>query len=125
MRRRTKVLFLILLPLLALAGCATGYQKEGVFTNGYSDYRLSPDTFVVTYRANEHTAPEKALHFALKRASELARKGGFSHFEIVDQMGAPHLHYPSIRLTIKCFDHKPLDRETIDALHYLALNPAS
>ena len=128
MRRRNKLLLLAFLPLLAIAGCATVYQKEGIFSNGYSDFRLSQDTFVVTFRANEHTAPEAVMQYALQRASELVLKKGFSHFEIADQQRGgsperkdlPSLHYPSLRLTIKCYDQKPMDRETIDARHFLA-----
>jgi hypothetical protein len=109
-----------------ISACATGYQKEGVFSNGYSDYRLSDDTFVVTFRANEHTPPEIVMQYALKRASKLALKNGFNHFAILDKIDSStkgkNLHYPSLRITIQCFPHKPLDRETIDARHFLTLH---
>ena len=142
MRRRTNLILLALFPLLVLTACATNYQREGVFSNGYSDFRLKEDTFVVTYRANEHTSPEKVMQFALQRASELTVQNGYRYFAIVDQIDTSrehtvskkqregnsetkivsHLHYPSLRLTIQCFQEKPLHVETIDAQRYLTYN---
>jgi hypothetical protein len=113
--RKSKLLYL-LLPLASLIGCATVYQKEGVFTNGYSDYRKSEDTFVVVFRASEHTPEEKVLAYVLKRASELTLKSGFRYFSILEKVGkAPGLHYPSIRITIQCSHAETAEREWIDA----------
>ena len=120
MRSKTKRFFLFaFLPLLALASCATEYQKEGVFTNGYSEFRLSPGVYVVTYRANEFTDPEKVMEFALKRAAEITRKKGYRYFTLIDTKNLPH--YPSIRITIQCFAEKPQDRESIDASQLLSV----
>jgi hypothetical protein len=113
---KIKALLFFLFTLVALTGCATLYQKEGVFTNGFSDFRTAEDTFVVTFRANEHTPAEKVLEYALKRASELTLKNGFRYFTVLDQTGkGPGLHYPSLRLTIQCFHTAPDNRESIDA----------
>jgi len=113
--KKNKLIFL-LLPLVALAGWATVYQKEGVFTNGYSDFRKSEDTFVVTFRASEHTPEEKVLEYVLKRASELTRKHGFRYFSILDKVAkVPGLHYPSVRITIQCAHAETAEREWIDA----------
>lgn len=121
MQKKIKFFFLAILPLISLFGCATVYQKEGVFTNGYSDYRVSPDTFVVTFRANEHTSPENVMQYALKRAAKLAIKNGFTHFAIIDEptRHPKKLHYPSVRIAILCFIEKPLDRESINAHQFL------
>lgn len=109
-----------LLTLVALSSCATIYQKEGFFTNGYSDLRAGRDTFVITYRASEHTPAQKVEKYALKRAAELTVKNGYRYFLILDQTGeGKHLHYPSLRLTIQCFYEKPLDSRAIDALTQL------
>ena len=136
----TKSLFLF--PLLALASCATDYQKEGIFSNGYSDYRLAEDTFVVTFRANEYTSPEKVKKYALRRAAELAVRHGYSHFAILSEKDTSkertvihsktegnektgtisQLHYPSLSLTIHCYHEKPASQETISAKDFLAYN---
>ena len=115
-------LFFLLLPMAAIlgcAGCATAYQKEGVFTNGYSDFRKSDNTFVVTFRASEHTPEEKVLEYVLKRASELTLKHGFRYFSILDKVAkVPGLHYPSVRVTIQCAHTETPEREWIDAIQF-------
>lgn len=114
-----KALFALCLPLVAITGCATDYQREGVFTNGYSDFRLLEDQFVVTFRASEHTPAEKVFEYALARAAELTLKHGYRYFSVLDKVGkGPSLHYPSLRLTIQCYHSEPTDRESIDALKF-------
>ncbi len=110
----------LLLALAALMGCATAYQKEGLFTNGYSDFRSSDDQFVLTFRASEHTPAEKVLEYALGRAAELTVKHGFRYFSVLDKVGkGAGLHYPSVRLTIQCYHSEPVDREWIDAVRFI------
>lgn len=113
---KIKIFFLFFFPLVALMGCATTYQKEGVFTNGYSEFRSAHDKFVVTFRANEHTHEEKAFQYALQRSAELTLKSGFRYFSVLDKIGkGVGLHYPSVRLSIQCYHIPPADREWIDA----------
>lgn len=109
-----------MLPLLvALTSCATYYQKEGIFSNGYSEIRSGRDIFVVTFRANELTPPEKVRKYALKRAAEVTRKHGFRYFTVLDEIGeGKHLHYPSLRITIQCFHDKPFDRPMWDVKNF-------
>ena len=121
MKRKTKGILLALVPLMVLTSCATTYQREGVFANGYSDFRLKEDTFVITFRANEYTPPEKVMQYALKRAAELTIHSGYRFFTLLDQSDS-HLQYPSLRLTIKCFEHLPPNPDAIDAKNYLAYN---
>ena len=90
--------------------------------NGYSDFQTTTSSFVVTFRANEQTDPEKVLQYALRRASELRLQYGYRYFAIIDQKGegfkekkTPRLNYPSVRLVIECYLEPPLDREVIDA----------
>ena len=101
---------LFLLSLL-FVGCATTYQKEGFFLNGYSENRVSADTFVVTFRANEMTEPSQVDRFALKRCSDIARINGYRYFTVTDHFDhtskVRHLHYPSVQLTIRCFQQVP------------------
>ncbi len=101
---------LILLSLL-FAGCSTIYQEEGFFTNGYSDVRVSSDTFVVTFRANEMTDPGEVYSYAIKRSGDIALKNGYRYFVVTDHRDHTskirHLHYPSVQLTIRCFHQPP------------------
>ena len=101
---------LFLLSLL-FAGCATTYQEEGFFLNGYSENRVSSDTFVVTFRANEMTDPSEVYRYALKRSSDVARKNGYRYFAVTNHLDhtskVRHLHYPSVQLTIRCFEQVP------------------
>lgn len=117
--KRNKFILALILPVVAISGCATAYQKEGVFTNGYSDYRPSEDTFVVTFRASEHTPDHLAMQYALQRAAELTLKNGYRFFSVLEQTGkGPGLHYPSVRLTIQCYHSEPTDREWLDAINF-------
>lgn len=107
----------LIASVVALASCATLYQKEGIFTNGYSDMRSGRDTFVITFRANEFTEPEKVRKYAMKRAAKVTLKNGYRYFAILDETAeGKHLHYPSLRLTIQCYHERPLDRPVINAL---------
>jgi len=121
MKKIKGLIFALLLPLIALAACATHYHKEGVFHNGYSDYKIAEDRFVVTFRANEFTPQEKVLEYALKRAAVLTLKQGFRYFVVLEQAdSAKDLHYPSLRLVIQCYAEPPLEKESIDAPVFLA-----
>jgi len=116
MKKAKLFLLGLILPVLVLTGCATQYQKEGVFTNGYSDFQTSLDRFIVTFRANEHTPAEKVLEYSLRRAAHLTLKNGFRYFTILDQKGLEStLHFPSLRLSIQCYHSQPIDKEWIDA----------
>ena len=122
----SKYLLLTIVPLVALTSCATSYQQEGFFTNGYSDSRKSPDTFTVTFRANEQTPPSKVMKYALKLAAELTLRNGFRYFAVIEEIQASsrqknkaHLHYPSVRLVIQCFHEHPFDKDAIDARRFL------
>lgn len=79
--------FMILGLGLLLVGCspATNYHAKNFFGEGYKDYRLSADSFTVTFRANEHTDPEDVRRFALRRASEVATNYGYRYFSVVEE----------------------------------------
>lgn len=113
-----RIVKFLIASLVALTSCATLYQKEGIFTNGYSDLRAGRDTFVVTFRANEMTPAEKVRKYAIKRAAQLTLKNGYRYFVVLDETGeGKHLYYPSLRLTIQCFHERPQDRVSIDCLN--------
>jgi len=109
---------------LLLTGCATTYQKEGFFTNGYSDSRESKNIFLVTFRANELTPPEQVYRLALQRAAELTLRHHYKYFIILEQIDASHkkakskaIYYPSLCLKIKCLSEA--ESGAIDAENFL------
>ena len=79
-----------ILQLVAIAavvfasGCATPYQSNSL-TGGFSDTRLAPDVFRVTFRGNGYTSDERAQDFAMLRAAELSLQHGFTCFAIFDE----------------------------------------
>lgn len=107
---------ILMLSMVALSSCATLYQKEGFFSNGYSDLRSGRDIFVITFRANEHTPAKKVKKYALRRAAEVTLKNHYRYFVVLDEIGeGKHLYYPSLRLTIQCFHEMPLGKDAYDA----------
>ena len=50
--------------ILALAGCATGYEPQG-WSGGFSESQLDTNVFNVTFKGNEYTERDKANDFAL------------------------------------------------------------
>jgi hypothetical protein len=68
---------------VALAGCATPYQKyTGQY--GYTDTSLGADIFEVRYVGRESTSPARAKYYATVRAAELTTERGRRFFEILD-----------------------------------------
>ena len=76
-------LFLSLSLLFALAACATPYGKDGL-TGGYSDSRLAPNVFKVTFEGNGYTNKQRAGDLALLRGAELTLDHGFKYFVVID-----------------------------------------
>jgi len=78
-----KNIVVLTLLAVALAGCATAYQRQG-FTGGFSETQLGENIFQVSFKGNGHTSRERASDFALLRSAELALENGFKYFIIVD-----------------------------------------
>lgn len=70
------------LASVLISGCATGYNKDGLF-GGFTETQLAPDLFRVTFKGNAYTSRERVADFALLRASELCQSNGFPYFAIV------------------------------------------
>jgi hypothetical protein len=114
--KKSNLLCALLIPAALLAGCATLYQKEGLFTNGYSDHKMAPDRFSITFRANEFTPADKVMEYALKRAAKLTLKHGYAYFVVIEETHKDkHIHYPSVRLTIQCYKEPPQGLRWVDA----------
>lgn len=69
--------------ILALAGCATGYEPQG-WSGGFSESQIDTNVFNVTFKGNEYTERDKANDFALLRSAEIALENGYQYFVIID-----------------------------------------
>jgi len=80
---------IIAFAALSLAACATTptlYQPQarpdGV---GYSEYRIEPGRYRVTFRGGPGAPPQQVLDYALVRAADLAIRDGYDWFQVADR----------------------------------------
>jgi hypothetical protein len=67
-------------------GCATGYGKSKLlFNEGYTDTKISSDTYKVEFRASEAIQLQSTYAYAMRRAAELSLQNGYSYFEVLDK----------------------------------------
>src|SRR5207244_551111 len=90
MTRRPALVLLASLAALALAACetATPYQPNvpgQAASGGFSETRLEPGRFRVTFSGNSLTSRETVEGYLLYRAAELTLAQGFDTFTIVDR----------------------------------------
>ncbi len=78
---------LVVVAIVLLGGCATGYQSTG-FTGGYEHTRLDENVFVVNFRGNGYTSTQRAADFAMLRAAELSQQYGYPYFVVADSSTA-------------------------------------
>lgn len=78
------------LGVLPLAGCATGptiYQPAaGPSSMGFSEYRIEPGRYRVTFRGAAGAPPEQVSDYAIRRAADLALADGYDWFRVSDRM---------------------------------------
>ncbi|CAN7151769.1 hypothetical protein LJR225_000169 [Phenylobacterium sp. LjRoot225] len=74
---------------LTLAACATAptvYQPAaGPTAIGYSEYRIEPGRYRVTFQGGSGAPPEQVMDFALMRAADLALAEGYDWFRVSDR----------------------------------------
>ena len=77
------------LAALSLAACAstpTVYQPAaGPNAVGYSDYRIEPGRYRVTFRGGPGAPPAQVMDLALIRAADLALADGYDWFRVSDR----------------------------------------
>lgn len=90
-----------LLPALAalsltaasLAGCAsapTVYQAATPANPiGYSEYRIEPGRYRITFQGGASAAPQQVMDLALRRAADLAIAEGYDWFQVSDRSVRP------------------------------------
>lgn len=74
---------------LTLAACATTptvYQPAaGPRAVGYSEYRIEPGRYRVTFRGGPGAPPQQVMDYALVRAADLAIAEGYDWFRVADR----------------------------------------
>jgi hypothetical protein len=90
MRRNAAALAAVIALGAALAACATAtpYQPNipgQAVSGGFSELRLEPDRFRVSFAGNSLTSRETVEGYLLFRAAELTVAQGYDWFEIVDR----------------------------------------
>lgn len=85
-----KRLLIAALAALSLSACATAptlYQpsptREGV---GYSEYRIEPGRYRITFRGGPGAPREQVQDYALLRAADLALADGYDWFRVSDRI---------------------------------------
>lgn len=82
-------LILATLAALSLAACATMptlYQPAaGPQAVGYSDYRIEPGRYRITFRGGPGAPPEQVTDYALLRAADIALAEGYDWFRVSDR----------------------------------------
>lgn len=80
---------IIAVAALSLAACATAptlYQPAaGPQAVGYSEYRIEPGRYRVTFRGGPGAPPQQVMDYALVRAADLAITGGYDWFRVADR----------------------------------------
>ena len=75
----------VCLVLISLAtACATQYQPRGT-TGGFTETRLSPEAYRVSFNGNRRTGMSRATDFTLLRCAELTLQNEFTHFVIIEE----------------------------------------
>jgi opacity protein-like surface antigen len=84
-----KRLVVVAAAALLLAACATAptlYQPAaGPQAVGYSEYRIEPGRYRVTFRGGPGAPPQQVMDYALVRAADLAISEGYDWFRVADR----------------------------------------
>jgi hypothetical protein len=75
------------LPALVLLfgslACASGYHAAGVLGDGYSEQKLAPDRWLVTYATGSFTEPARIARHLLRRSAEIATANDARYFAVI------------------------------------------
>lgn len=64
---------------LLISGCATLYQSKGL-TGGFSDTKLSENTYQVRFQGNGYTSQGRSSQFILRRCAEITLENDKRYF---------------------------------------------
>jgi hypothetical protein len=78
--------FAVAVALSACASAPTYYQPAaGPQAVGFSEYRIEPGRYRITFRGGPGAPPEQVSDYALLRAADLALADGYDWFRVVDR----------------------------------------
>jgi hypothetical protein len=63
--------------------CAAGYHQVGALGDGYSEQKLAPDRWLVTYATGAFAKPQRIAQFLLRRGAEIAEANGARKFAVL------------------------------------------
>ena len=81
----------LLILIVALGGCATGYQTGKHFTGGFEETALAPNIYRVRFEGNGYTSEARAEDLALLRSADLTLQKGFKYFGLADASSSSSL----------------------------------
>jgi len=118
-----KFISLIVL-IFVCASCSTPYQQQNWYSHrgGYSETKLTDNSFRITFNGNKMTDGSKATDYALLRSAEITKLNGFKYFVIAttntqtmyqETYGGIKevLGRPSVINIIYCYNNKPLEMD--------------
>lgn len=87
---RKAVLAALAAGTFVVAGCATETtyrpaKGQGFYRTGYSEQRIEPDRFLVSFGGNSVTERDTVERYLLFRAAELTLQQGYDYFVTVDR----------------------------------------
>jgi hypothetical protein len=84
--KRTFIAAALAMSLAACATTPTRYQPAaGPQAVGYSDYRIEPGRYRITFRGGPGAPPQQVMDYALVRAADLAVADGYDWFRVADR----------------------------------------
>jgi hypothetical protein len=123
MNRTIPIIIVAFLLVTGLAGCAATSYEAGEF-RGYSEIRLSEDSYQVRFQGNSHTSYNRVSQFVLRRCAELTLEHGRRYFTTVSTAtqqrvfgyGGTIISSPFGQVTIKMLNRKDDMPNAIDAV---------
>jgi hypothetical protein len=72
-----------LVLLFGCVACASGYHAAGVLGDGYSEQKLAPDRWLVTFATGSFTPPASIARYLLRRSAEIATANDARYFAVL------------------------------------------
>lgn len=102
-------LSVVLLVVLMLAGCATGYGKSSIF-GGYWSKEGPGDLIEVGFNGNGYTDVQKVNVYLLYRSGEIAKERGKPYFSMYRTIGEAILDNPMSEASASSLGGKPFGK---------------
>jgi hypothetical protein len=98
------ILAVLIASGLGLAACETVPTRYGPSAGptavGFSDYRIEPGRYRVTFRGGPGAPPNQVEDYALLRAADIALRDGYDWFEVVEGYGESNGREPRSSVSV-------------------------